>query len=505
MSMQEADSQPADNLQALAAALSKPPDVLQLNRFLSAVAKAELEPLAEQQLLDAAKASSGAKIAALREQLKLLKARQADAPPGIGRAEDIEDGWERNAAGAKLPNEANVMRALKCSGISVSYTTLADQYKIEGLENYGPILSSHAIDETYLLLQREYKLKPTKQDFDRILLAQARRARFNPLLAYLNGLEWDGVDRLAEWLPTYTGADASEYCKEVGRLVLIAACRRAREPGVKFDTLMVWEGAQGTFKSTGVRILCPDPEWYSESLSLSAEEKEVIEQTEGKWIVEISELSGLRKKDVEHVKAFLSRTKDSARRAYGQWREDRPRQFICIATTNEAQYLQDETGHRRFWPIRIKRVDIEALARDRDQLWAEADYYARQRVDIHLPDELGDDAKQQQDLRAMVDEWEGIVADWLGKLMDKPRQEDRAVHRATMSEMASSALKIEDAKLDKHTQNRLAHCMRKAGWVKGKPSNGKNYWEPTPEAYTSRAAALAAALAENRYAARGLL
>lgn len=412
----------------------------------------------------------------LRELLE--RARRYDPPRALPTPADVKDDFEKED-GKVVKNEGNVLRAMQWAGIAVRYDSFADRYEITGLDGYGPLLEDHAVDELYLLIQREYKLKPTKQDFDRIVFAAARRSRFHPVKQYLETLEWDGVDRIDEWLSSYGGAENDEYTRAVGRIVLIAAVRRIYEPGIKFDQILVLEGQQGTGKSTAVRVLCAKPEWLSESLSMSADERQIIEQTAGKWLIEIGELSGYRKREVEHIKEFLSRQVDSARLAYGRLRVERPRQFIFIGTTNESNYLMDDTGDRRFWPVRIREFDLDSLARDRDQLWAEAAFYAKRRERIELARELWPVARAAQEARGQRDEWEEAVAEWLEKELDEPRSLlVPGGYRTTIIQVAKGALNMDVAKLEPIIQKRLIRCIRQAGWHKAERANGRNYWRP---------------------------
>src|SRR5262249_50019060 len=161
--------------------------------------------------------------------------------------------------------------------------------------------------------------------------------------------------------------------RAVGALSLIAAVRRVRQPGCKFDEILVLEHEeQGTDKSTALRTLAVNDDWFSDDLPLNADSQKVIESLRGRWIIEAAELSGIRRADVEHMKALLSRQIDRARMSYGRLVSEVRRQCVFFGTTNSSEYLRDETGNRRIWPVGIKRVDIDALKRDRDQLWAEA-------------------------------------------------------------------------------------------------------------------------------------
>jgi len=401
------------------------------------------------------------------------------ATVGLPKPEHVTEQFKVNDAGQILKNEGNVLLAMKWAQVALTYDEFADRYFVQGLPGYGPWLTDHALDELYLLIQREFHFKPSKDDFDRIVLAAARRQRFHPVKQYLDSLEWDGAERIDTWLISYGGAEDDAFTRAVARIVLIAAVRRIRKPGAKFDEMLVIEGEQGTLKSSAIAALSPKPEWVSDSLSLSVEERIIIEQTAGKWIVEIGELSGYRKREVEHIKAFLSRQTDSARLAYGRLRIDRPREFILIGTTNESNYLIDDTGDRRFWPVRIERFDIDKLLADRDQLWAEAAYWEAQGESIRLPQELWPDAAERQAERKEVDAWTDILAQWLDAEEKDPRSlfsHDYTGFRITLADVAKGALGIERAKLDTPTQKRIGRCLKAAGWVMAQRSHGKRFW-----------------------------
>jgi len=158
-----------------------------------------------------------------------------------------------------------------------------------------------------------------------------------------------------------------------------------------------------------LRALCPREEWFSDDLPLYADAKEIIERTTGKWIIEASELSGMSARNIDHLKSMLSREKDESRLAYGRTRESYPRQFIIIGTTNSHKYLQDETGNRRFWPVRLQQFNIPGLKAERDQLWAEAASREAGGASIRLDPGLYGLATVQQERRRIEDPWEEIL------------------------------------------------------------------------------------------------
>ena len=239
--------------------------------------------------------------------------------------------------------------------------------------------------------------------------------QFNPVVDYLDGLVWDRVPRLGQWVVRYLAAPDTPLNREFGRLMLIAAVRRARHPGTKFDQIVVLEGREGTGKSSAIKILAGE-ENFSDQNILAASDKEQQEAFCGVWLHEIAELAGMRRTDVERIKQFASRTEDRARPAYGRIRVDMKRRGIFIATTNETTYLKSETGNRRFWPLATGAIDLEALARDRDQLWAEAAHLEASGESIVLDEKFRPVAEETQSERMDGDEWtESVIAAVKGK------------------------------------------------------------------------------------------
>jgi predicted P-loop ATPase len=238
---------------------------------------------------------------------------------------------------------------------------------------------------------------------------------FDPVLDYLNGLEWDKEKRIDRWLTTHLGAEDNKLNQAIGRKMLIAAVRRVRQPGCKFDYIPVMDNSrQGKGKSTVIQILAGDDNFSDQDL-LALSGKEQQEQIQGVWLYELAELSGLNKTDINKVKSFASRQVDRARPAYGRSRVDRKRRGIQIGTTNDLEYLQDMTGNRRFWPFTPGEIDIEVVRRDRDQLWAEAAAAEATGEALIIPQELWATIEERQSSRMIVHPWEGLLAEvgWL--------------------------------------------------------------------------------------------
>lgn len=240
--------------------------------------------------------------------------------------------------------------------------------------------------------------------------------RFHPIRKYLEDLEWDGVARLDTMLVDYFDAADSHYVRMVTRKTLTAAVARIYEPGIKFDHVLVLCGAQGIGKSTLFSML--GKAWYSDSMTIAdMKDKTACEKLQGTWIMEIGELAGLRKVDVEIVKSFVSRQTDTYRPAYGQFVENHKRACIVVGTTNaEHGFLRDITGNRRFWPVKLYRKCGEPwrLSQlDIEQIWAEARYYYLQKEALFLSDSDEADAEIIQRQALEVDPRAGLIEEYL--------------------------------------------------------------------------------------------
>lgn len=302
---------------------------------------------------------------------------------------------------------------------------------------------------------------------------------FHPIRQMLDALVWDGVSRVNDWLVKYMGAEDTPLNHAVGRIMLVAAVRRVREPGVKFDTIVILEGKQGTGKSTALRILA-GPRNHSDNELLTLDTKAQMEAMEGVWIYELSEMSGLSKSEVERMKAFASRDVDRARMSYGRFSEARGRQTIFIGTTNEHKYLKDRTGNRRFLPVKTGAIDLETLRHDRDQLWAEAAKLEAQGKSIVLPRELWAVAAAEQEDRLEDDPWQEKLAMVRGKAAG-----DEV--RVLTADLLGEVLSIPVERQHNGHGKRLAALMRELGWEQSKFKIGgktvRGFHRPKPEGH----------------------
>lgn len=258
---------------------------------------------------------------------------------------------------------------------------------------------------------------PTK--FKDALLAVVSSERlYHPIKEYFSALSWDGTERVDTLLVDYMGADDTPYVRAVTRKTLTAAVARIYEPGVKFDSVLVLNGPQGCGKSTFFAKL--GREWYSDSLTISdmKDGKTAAEKLQGYWILELGELAGIKKVDVETVKSFVTRNDDKFRQSYGTTVESHPRGCVIVGSTNsEGGFLRDVTGNRRFWPVHVtgkgKYRGWDLQPETVDQIWAEAIVRYREGEELYLKGDEAQEAYLAQQEAMESDDREGIVADFL--------------------------------------------------------------------------------------------
>mgnify|MGYP004515675555 FL=1 len=354
--------------------------------------------------------------AAKDKAVKLLMAREraqaaADDFDGLDDAElpeDYNDEWktdlEYTKSGKLLCNIANIILILEndpalAGHIVHDLFTGMDSAK-DGLPWNKNANQWTDTDDANLRvwLEKHYDITGKEKIAD-ALTAVLTRHSYHPIRDYLSGLTWDGVPRLDRIIIDYMGAEDSELNRAMSRKHFVAAVARVFNPGCKYDYCLIMSGAEGIGKSTLLRVM--GGKWFNDSIT-TLEGKEGMEQLRRAWVVELGELSSIKRSDVEQVKAHLSKQVDIYRAAYARRVLEHPRQCVFCGTTNEALFLKGDTGNRRFWVIpvvaelRKYRDWSEAIRRDRDQLWAEAVHYYKQGEPLYLSEELEAQAKQRQ-------------------------------------------------------------------------------------------------------------
>lgn len=304
-------------------------------------------------------------------------------------------------------------------------------------------------------LQRVWTRQAKRQETEDAMLALATVKRFHPVRDWLDSLVWDGTDRLDGWLSDAFGAPLDRYHAAVGARFLIAAVRRVRQPGCKFDYMPILEGGQGIGKSKTIRNLFSAP-WFSDSLPAALQSADAALGLQGAWVVEFGEIEQIIRTEVEIIKAFLSRAVDRFRAPYGRSFQTYPRQSVLIGTTNETGYLRDSSGNRRFWPVQCQFADDAWVAQNRTQLFAEAAAREAAGEDHWLHEaDIRDAATIHQADRMMEDVWE-----------DRTNTYVQFLTAVKVPDILSEALSIPVAQQGKREQMRVADILRRNGWTR---------------------------------------
>ena len=267
-------------------------------------------------------------------------------------------------------------------------------------------------------VSKTYRIASKQALLDAFELATSRRA-FHPVRDYLNALEWDGIERLDTMLIDYLGARDSELTRAMTRKHLVAAVARVMQPGIKYDYVLTFVGPEGIGKSMLIKHL--GSEWFDDSIT-SIEGKDAMEQLRGKWLIEMGELTNYKRSTSEAYKAFLSKTEDSYRPAYGRFNETYDRQCVFFATTNEYDFLKGSTGNRRFWVVDCglctpTKSVFDDLKQERDQIWAEAVHRYRQHEPLYLNAKFEAEARKHQESHNELeaDDRRGMIEDFIGR------------------------------------------------------------------------------------------
>ena len=281
----------------------------------------------------------------------------------------------------------------------------------------------------------------------------------------------------SSWLITYLSAEDTPLIRAIGSRWMISAVARMMQPGAKVDHMLILEGPQGGKKSSALKTLA-GAEWFTDELA-EIGSKDAAQQMRGIWIIEIAELDAISRAEVSRIKAFLTRTTDRYRPPYERYVVEVPRQCVFAGSVNPETYLRDETGNRRFWPVRCGKIDITALRHDRDQLWAEAVARYRQGAIWWFDEpELIAEIKTEQDQRYQADAWDARIDRWLvyerrrvnhgygnyDDWRDEEVERPSPLTDVSVGEVLEQALGIEPARWTRADQMRVSAYLKNNGW-----------------------------------------
>jgi predicted P-loop ATPase len=428
------------------------------------------------------------KLYELAEKCPEWKPPQAGKPKSDDKQETTVNGvWITDAMEGKSPiasNLGNVLLALRedpafrdafsYNEMSCTSILLKPLFREDAAFVARPVSDADmAVVQEYLQWQGLRRLG--RDTVHQAIDVRSRERSFHPIRNYLNSLSWDGTKRLSSWLATYLGAEYNDYTMGVGKMFFISLVARIFEPGCKADHMLVLEGEQGLLKSTACGIL--GGEHFSDNLPDINAGKETSQHLRGKWLIEVAELHAMSKAEASLLKSFISRTVERFRPPYGRIEVAEPRQCIFVGTTNKDEYLRDETGGRRFWPVKATAIDTDALRADRDQLFAEAVTLYRAEEWWWPTSEFERKfAMPEQAKRLEGDIWEGPISEHLTRVFSQ---------KVTLIEVAQAVGFGIDSmgRLGPREATRIKAVMISLGWkqTEKRGTGGKRTWERIPE------------------------
>jgi hypothetical protein len=317
-------------------------------------------------------------------------------------------------------------------------------------------------------LQGQGLLNVTTTTVDGAVSTLMHERAYHPVRDWLSTLVWDRVPRLETWLSRYAGTRQDAYHAHIGRWFLMMMCRRIAEPGCRADYMLVLEGPQGQEKSTFLRMLT-GAAWFSDNLP-DIGTKEASAHLVGRWLVEVAEMDQFDRAESAAMKAFVTRTTEQYRRAYGRRTVSEPRQCVFAGTVNHRSYLKDETGNRRYWPVAVGQIDLPGLIENRDQLFAEAWDRAVTQGEQYWPDPTFEDLfiQPEQDERLEPDPWDHLVKAFL------QHKKQVLIH-----EVITACTGGGSGQLNTSNRNRVMRIMETLRWKRGKRGNsGERFWYP---------------------------
>jgi len=320
-------------------------------------------------------------------------------------------------------------------------------------------------DTTYVNMRKRLEkmgFKPIGREIMRdSVVSIAEENGFDSAQCWLNGIQWDGKPRVERFLHTHFGAEDNDYTRAVALYMWTALAGRVLEPGIKADMVPILQGGQGLRKSAALEALVPSSEQFVE-VALSDRDENLARMTKGCLVVELAELQGLRTRDIEGIKAYITKRNDKWIPKYREIAITYPRRFIFFGTTNEQEFLADPTGERRWLPFSIERTDVELIRADREQLWAEgAEIFKKQGILWGAAEKLA--TENQGDFK-MIDPWQDVILDYVFEA-DAEGNPFRAVSGVRTMDILVDAVGLSPARVTRLHEMRVATVLKAMGMV----------------------------------------
>lgn len=383
---------------------------------------------------------------------------------------------------ATIDNAAKAVMRPDFCGLQIRFDQFRDEimFAPEGSDQWQSFADADYSRLRITLERRSFEAVGKELIRDVVMLA-ADEQPFDSAITWLNSLKWDGVPRINRFYHTHFGAEDSAYSRAVSLYMWTAMAGRVLTPGCKADMVPILVGPQGIKKSSGVAALAPDPEFFTE-VSFAEKDDDLARKMRGRLVAEIGELRGLHTKELESIKAFITRTHENWIPKYREFATQFPRRLVFVGTSNPDEFLADTTGNRRWLPVRVvSEIQVDAIKADRLQLWAEArDTFKRfGGVQFHAAEELATIEHEQYMIK---DAWLETVERWLDEpdLMTEETPRTREFLRAT--DVLREALNLDPRNIGKREEMRISSVLQTCGYSRGQRRvDGKKckVWERT--------------------------
>jgi predicted P-loop ATPase len=364
---------------------------------------------------------------------------------------------------ATVDNVTMALRRADYTGMEIRF----DEFRDEIMWAAKPGQWQAFTDPDYVRLRiilEKRGFKPIGRELVRdVVLYVASETKFDSAMLWLDGLSWDGTPRVEQFLYQHFGCEDTPYTRAVSTYLWTALAGRVVTPGVKADMVPILVGAQGAGKSTAVAAIAPAVEFFCE-VSFHEKDEDLSRKMRGRLVAEIGELRGLHTKELEGIKAFITRTHENWIPKYREFATQFPRRLVFIGTTNKDEFLADETGNRRWLPVEVQNVDVEGIKAARNQLWAEArQMYDQQGVVYRNAEKL---AGAVHEKHTIVDPWVDAVGKWLDEPDSLTLVSPGDSGFVTIQDALRGALKFDDKHVGKREEMRMASVLSAVGYKK---------------------------------------